>query len=68
MTGKSCFQQDLAVMLGKQEARAGRINVSQVLSVPLGAHLASNAIPVKPNELTLLARKDQPTVEQKPII
>ena len=62
----SSFQQELAIRLGKQKARTGRINVSQVLAVPLGTRLASCAIFVEPDELVLiLARKDQPTVEQK---
>ena len=60
----SSFQQQLAVMFGKNEAGARGMNFFEVFAVPLGARRASRALFVEPGEL-VLQMKDKPAVEQK---
>ena len=61
----SSFQQCIIVR-SEKEARARRIDLFQVLAVPLGARRAAFALFVEPGEL-ILERNDKPAFEQKHI-
>ena len=63
-SASSSSQQDLVVTLSQYDARAGRVDVVQLVAVPVGARLASLALFVKPGEL-IRKLKNEPTVEQK---